>query len=182
MSTIASSFDVLEFWWNAGPQKWWSRDDEFDREIRSRFETTHTEAAGGRLDTWCDTPHGAMALTLVLDQFSRNLHRESPEAFAQDAKALVLARSSIEKQFNRAFPSPARCFFALPLMHAEDMAAQEEAVDFCRLHGDADNYKAALEHMDIIRRFGRFPHRNAVLGRETTDAERRFLDTGGFKG
>ncbi|MEM1048768.1 MAG: DUF924 family protein [Pseudomonadota bacterium] len=182
MSTIASSFDVLEFWWDAGPQKWWSRDDAFDREIRARFEATHIAAAGGGLDAWGETPDGAMALTIVLDQFSRNLHRESSDAFAHDATALVLARASIERGFHRAFPSPARCFFALPLMHAEDMAAQEEAVDFCRLHGDAENYKAALEHLDIIRRFGRFPHRNAVLGRETTDAEWRFLDTGGFKG
>ncbi len=180
--SVASPFDVLEFWWQAGPSKWWSRNDKFDRAIDQRFAATHRAALAGELDDWDDSVHGALALILVLDQFSRNLNRNSSAAYAGDPQALALARTAIEKEYDRAFPEPARPFFYMPLMHAEDMDLQEQCVDLCRLCADGETYKSALEHMDIIRRFGRFPHRNSVLGRETTDAERRFLDSGGFKG
>lgn len=182
MTKVASPFDILEFWWQAGPSKWWSRNDKFDRAIEQQFGGTYRAAIAGELDDWADSVHGALALILVLDQFSRNLNRQSAAAFAYDGKALALARAAIEKEYDRAFPDFARGFFYLPLMHAEDMDAQELCIDLCRQNAGGDNYKSALEHMDIIRRFGRFPHRNAVLGRETTEAERRFLDSGGFKG
>ncbi|MEM8811902.1 MAG: DUF924 family protein [Pseudomonadota bacterium] len=182
MSEIASPFDVLEFWWKAGPQKWWSTSEHFDRSVRDRFGATHEAAVAGELDEWAENPHGALALIVLLDQFTRNLNRQSSAAFGQDDRALAVARAAVDKGFDRAFPAIARSFFYLPFMHAEDMAAQEACVDHCRQHGDPDNYRASLEHMDIIRRFGRFPHRNKVLGRKTTDAERRFLETGGFKG
>lgn len=182
MTSVASPFDVLEFWWNAGPAKWWSRNDKFDRALEDRFRNTYEAAIAGDLDGWVDSPHGALALVLLLDQISRNLNRQSPKAFAYDAKALALAETSIEREYDRAFPEPARSFFYLPFMHAENMDAQERCVDLCRVSGQSESYKSALEHMDIIRRFGRFPHRNTVLGRETNAAERRFLEAGGFKG
>jgi len=182
MNDAVSPFDVLEFWWQAGPAKWWVRNDKFDQSIKTGFGETHRAAAAGALDFWAGDASGALALILVLDQFSRNLKRQSAEAFAQDPKALELALAAIDKGYDRAFPELARAFFYMPLMHAEDMAMQDLCLDLCRQHCGADTYRSALEHMDIIRRFGRFPHRNTVLGRVTTEAEQRFLDTGGFKG
>lgn len=182
MSVLASPLEILEFWWAAGPSKWWSKNDKFDAVIEARFAATYQAAIAGDLDAWSDSVEGSLALILVLDQFSRNLNRQSARAFEHDGKALALARQAIEKGYDRAFPEPACAFFYMPLMHAEDMDAQEQCVDHCRINAPGDNYRAALEHMDIIRRFGRFPHRNAVLGRETTEAERRFLEAGGFKG
>lgn len=182
MSDPVSPLDILEFWWTAGPSKWWSRNDKFDAVIAEKFGATYEAAIAGDLDGWSDSVDGALALIILLDQFSRNLNRQSAQAFAHDDKALALSRQAVDRGYDRAFPEPACAFFYMPMMHAEDMDAQEQCVDLCRVKAQGDNYRAALEHMDIIRRFGRFPHRNAVLGRQTTDAERRFLEAGGFKG
>lgn len=178
--TYPSPYDILDFWWQAGPTKWFQRFDEFDRQIRERFLETYERAAAGDLDDWADTPHAMLALLLVLDQFPRNLFRDDPRTFASDAKALGLARVSLDAGYHRAFPNPAKSFFFLPFEHAEDMAAQEISVDLFRQHTNEQGYLYALMHMDAIRRFGRFPHRNKVLGRETTAAEQAFLDEGGF--
>ncbi|AXS38871.1 DUF924 family protein [Breoghania sp. L-A4] len=172
--------DILDFWWRAGPAKWFARSDEFDADLRARFLDSHERAAAGDLDGWAETPHGMLALILHLDQLPRNLFREDSRAFAMDARALDLAALSLERGFHRAFPSVARAFFFLPFEHAEDMAAQERSVDLFRQNGEQETYFYALVHMDVIRRFGRFPHRNKVLGRTTTAAEQAFLDSGGF--
>lgn len=180
--TQADPIDILDFWWQAGPAKWFARDNGFDAEIRDRFEALLPIAARGGFDGWAETPHGALALILLLDQMPRNLYRGDPRAFDSDAKALEIARTSVARGFHRAFPAQARTFFFLPFEHAEDLDAQETSVDLFRIHGDRETYLYALIHLDVIRRFGRFPHRNAVLGRETTDAERAYLDSGGFAG
>ncbi|NBN80284.1 DUF924 family protein [Microvirga tunisiensis] len=174
------ALDVLEFWWQAGPDKWFARSDAFDAEISDRFLTLMEAARTGQLDAWATTPHGSLALLLLTDQFPRNVYRNDPRAFASDAKARDLADLALAQGHDRAFPKAVRVFFYLPYEHAEDMALQEKAVDLCRRTGEHLYFHYALLHMDVIRRFGRFPHRNAVLGRQTTEAEAAYLADGGF--
>ncbi|WP_150524209.1 DUF924 family protein [Roseibium sediminis] len=178
--SLSSAVDVLEFWWDAGPSKWFAKNDKFDHECKTRF--VHLIEAGqeGELDHWAETPVGMLALIIVLDQFSRNVFRASPRAFESDAKALELARQAVAKGYDKAFPKDVRSFFYLPFEHAEDMDAQETSVDLFRVLGNQEAYLYALIHMDVIRRFGRFPHRNKVLGRESTQAERDYMENGGF--
>ncbi|WP_417771590.1 DUF924 family protein [Stappia sp.] len=173
-------FDVLDFWWTAGPQKWFARSDAFDAEIRERFEAASVAAGRGDLDDWATTPHGALALIILLDQFPRNLYRNDARAFASDQRALKTAERALEQGFDKAFPTQARTFFYLPFEHAEDIAAQERSVDLFRRLANQETYFYALLHLDVIRRFGRFPHRNPVLGRETSPAEAAYLADGGF--
>ncbi|WP_417671319.1 DUF924 family protein [Roseibium sp.] len=175
-----SPIEVLDFWWKAGPEKWFARNDAFDAEIGKLFLPAIEAAQAGKLRSWAQTPHGALALILLLDQFTRNVFRDDPRAFEADGQALGLAELALEHGFDRAFPTQVRVFFYLPFEHSEDMAHQEKAVDLCRGLGQQDFYHYALIHMDVIRRFGRFPHRNKVLGRETTPEEQSFLDNGGF--
>ncbi|WP_417687597.1 DUF924 family protein [Roseibium sp.] len=173
-------FEVLDFWWSAGPKKWFARDEAFDAQIRQRFAETVDAAKAGSLSDWRDTPHGCLALIILLDQFTRNIFRNSPLAFEADGAAVDLATHALEYGFDKAYPTDARAFFYLPFEHAEDMDAQGRAVDLFRQLGNQDYYHYALIHMDVIRRFGRFPHRNEVLGRQTTAEEKAFLDDGGF--
>lgn len=174
--------DVLAFWRAAGPDKWFAKDEAFDAEIRSRFLTTHEAAAAGRLDDWEATADGAYALLILLDQFPRNLFRGSRQAFATDVIALGVAERAIAKGFDRAFEPPERRFLYMPFMHAEDLKHQERCVALCAASDDTEGVKHAAAHRDIIRNFGRFPHRNPVLGRPTTPDEQAFLDEGGFRG
>lgn len=171
--------DVLEFWWHAGPDKWFAGGDTFDDACR-RFRTLHEAAADGRLDDWTGTPHTALALVLLLDQFPRNIFRGTERAFQTDAQGLAVATAAVDRGFDRAFPTMARKFFYMPFMHAEDIAAQERGLDLFRALGDQDSYYYMLIHFDVIRRFGRFPHRNAVLGRQTTPEEAAYMASGGF--
>lgn len=175
--------DILDFWFGAGPEKWFAKSDAFDAEVRRRFAETHRDAASGKLDVWAGDAQGMLALILVLDQFSRNLWRNGHRAFAQDAKALALADEAVNRRFDVETPATARKWFYMPYMHSEDLAAQERGlVYFAQRLDDPETMHFADEHADIIRRFGRFPHRNAVLGRQTTPAEQSFLDEGGFAG
>ncbi|MBO6635692.1 DUF924 family protein [Parvibaculum sp.] len=175
--------DILDFWFAAGPEKWFKKSDTFDAEISRRFGETHVGAAAGKLDEWASDAQGALALILVLDQFSRNLWRNDHRAFAQDAKALALADEAVRRRHDVEVPVTARKWFYMPYMHAEDLKAQERGlVYFAERLDDPETMKFAEEHADIIRRFGRFPHRNAVLGRATTPEEQSFLDEGGFAG
>ena len=180
MTTATGALDVLDFWWAAGPQKWFVQNDAFDEEIKSRFGELHGEAAAGKHDGWAASPCGALALILVLDQFSRNLYRNDARAFAQDGAALAIAETVVAQGIDRAYPMPAKQFFYMPFMHAEDIDAQQRCVDLFRATGNQDSEYFALVHLDVIRRFGRFPHRNAVLGRKTTPEEADFLAKGGF--
>lgn len=179
---IAQPGDVLAFWRNAGPEKWFKKDADFDAEISTRFLRTYEAAAAGLLVHWEETLEGAFALLVTLDQFPRNMFRHSARTFAADALARSVAARAIGKGFDQQIGRPERQFFYLPFEHSEDIADQEHALALVRAHGDADLLKWAELHADIIRRFGRFPHRNAVLNRATTPAEQAFLDAGGFGG
>ena len=174
--------DVVAFWRLAGPARWFTRDAAFDGEVASRFGGLLVEARAGKCDGWAATPEGALALVLVLDQFSRNIHRGSPLAFAADARALALARAVVARGWHQALPAPDAAWFLLPFEHAEDLDAQERAVALFGSLGLGEMTWYAELHRDVIKRFGRFPHRNAVLGRPSTEAELAFLRGGGFAG
>ena len=182
MTDIASSQAVLAFWRDAGYDKWFTRNDDFDREIRERFLATHEAAALGRLADWEASAEGALALMILLDQFPRNMFRGTARAFATDKLAREIATRALDKGFDRDTPATLRSFFYLPFEHSEDLADQERSLALYRALGDENNMKYADIHADIIRKFGRFPHRNEILGRQTTAEEQAFLDGGGFKG
>lgn len=173
---------VLDFWTHAGPQAWFSKSDDFDAQIRDQFEPLHHAAARGELDDWAADWDGALALVLLLDQFPRNLYRNSAHAYATDGKALQIALAAIKAGFDQAAPMPLRVFFYLPLEHAEDKDLQTRCLGLVECTGNVDFIKYAKLHRDIIERFGRFPHRNAQLGRTSTYAEIDFLGQGGFSG
>ncbi len=177
---IASAAEVLAFWREAGPKKWFNKDAAFDLDIRRRFLKTYEAAAAGKLADWEQTAEGALALVIVLDQFPRNMFRQTARAFAADPVAKAVAERAVSRGFDQQVPE--RNFFYLPFEHSENAADQERSVALSRTTGNPDDLKWAELHADIIRRFGRFPHRNAVLGRITTPAEQAFLDGGGFAG
>ena len=181
-ASLATPAQVLDFWFAAGPQKWFSKDDAFDAAIRQRFLPTYEAAAAGRLGEWEATPEAALALLIVLDQFPRNMFRGSPRAFAADPLALTVAKRAVAQNFDRQLDLPRRNFFYLPFEHSENLVDQKRCVELSRQNSDAEGVKWAELHADIIRRFGRFPHRNAVLGRVSTPEELAFLDAGGFAG
>jgi uncharacterized protein (DUF924 family) len=174
--------DVLGFWRNAGPEKWFKKSVAFDDAIRLKFEPVHHAAARGEYDAWMGTADGSLALLILLDQFPRNLYRDSAHAFATDPKARMVARAAVEAGFDRETEPPLRNFFYLPFEHSEDLADQDYSLILIAETDDAHDLKWAKIHHDIIARFGRFPHRNAMLGRKTTPAEQAFLDEGGFSG
>jgi uncharacterized protein (DUF924 family) len=180
--TVAAPQDVLAFWRAAGPDKWFEKDEAFDREIAARFLTTHEAAAAGHLTDWESTPQDTLALLIVLDQFPRNMFRDSARAFATDPLARAIADRAITRGFHLRVPQDERLFFVLPFEHSENLADQERSVALSRESNSGTPDKWAEIHADIIRRFGRFPHRNAVLGRVTTPEEQVFLETGGFAG
>jgi uncharacterized protein (DUF924 family) len=174
--------DVVSFWIAAGPRAWFTKSHAFDAQIRTRFEALHHAAARRELDDWAQTPLGALALLLLLDQFPRNLYRGSPHAFATDPLARRAAREAVDKGFDRQVDPELRQFFYLPFEHSERLEDQDRSMALCAASGDAELVKWAKIHRDIIERFGRFPHRNASLGRTTTDEEQAFLRQGGFAG
>lgn len=173
--------EVLSFWWSAESAAWFSADPAFDDRVRAALGDLHEEAAAGGCAGWAATPHGALAEILLLDQVPRNIFRGTPRAFATDGRALAAAHAALAANHPAAFPPVARAFFFLPFEHAEDMEAQSLAVDLFRGLGDRELYFYALLHMDAIRRFGRFPHRNAILGRASTAEEEAYLASGGFR-
>ena len=174
--------DILGFWREAGPRRWYSRSDAFDAAVRLKFEPVHHAAARGAYDAWAQTAEGALALTILLAQFPRNLYRGSGHAFATDGKARAIARAAIEAGFHREVAPELRQFFVLPFEHSEDLADQDFGLAIATELDDADMVKWVKIHRDVIARFGRFPHRNPCLGRETTAPEQAFLDEGGFAG
>ena len=179
---LATAANVVKFWAEAGPDRWFTKDDAFDAEICRRFLATHEAAAAGKLASWEQSAEGALALLILLDQFPRNMFRGSARAFATDAQARAITASALLRGFDAQVPSDLRAFFYLPFEHSEDMADQERGIALYTAAGDEDGLKWAKLHADIIRRFGRFPHRNACLGRVTTPEEQKFLDDGGFAG
>ena len=181
--TIAEPQAILDFWGEAGPKRWWKKDEAFDAAIAQRFSATNHAARTGRLDGWRHGPpdHG-LALVIVLDQFTRNLNRGSWRAFAADAKSIALVHSLMADGTDRRMRDDIGEFCYLPLMHSETLADQAICVAEMTRLDKAENIKAAVEHHEIIEKFGRFPHRNAVLGRVSTPAEIAFLEDGGFSG
>ena len=174
--------DVVAFWREAGRDKWFKKDPEFDRAIEERFGALHAEAAAGKLNDWAKSPEGALALILVLDQFSRNMFRDSPRAFAQDEMASELALAAITAGFDQKVEPELAHFFHMPFMHSEQIADQERSVLYFHSTGVDDALRYARIHEQAVRRFGRFPHRNPVLGRHMTPREQAYLDNDGFKG
>jgi uncharacterized protein (DUF924 family) len=172
---------VLDFWREAGPARWFRKDDAFDADFRARFLGAHEAAARGDLDSWARRSDGALALLILLDQFPRNAFRGTARMYESDAKARAVARAAIEAGFDKDFEPDLRNFFYLPLMHSEDLADQDRAVALARGIG-GEPLRFALMHRGIIEKFGRFPHRNAMLGRTTTPEEQKFLADGGFAG
>ena len=178
--------DVTAFWREAGPDAWFAHDEAFDARVRDRLETAHWAASRGDLDGWADGPEGALALLILLDQAPRNLYRRSAHAFATDPLARAVAVKAVEHGWDQGVEPLLRPFFYLPFEHSEAMEAQDLSVALCealqRDAGDQRTLDYARLHRDIIVRFGRFPHRNACLGRITTPEEQAFLDGGGFAG
>jgi uncharacterized protein (DUF924 family) len=178
----ATPSDILTFWREAGPDRWYRRDDVFDAEIRRRFLDTWRQATAGQLSSWEASDDGALALTIVLDQFPRNMFRQDALTYASDALAREVAGRAIDRGVDGRIDPVLREFFYLPFMHSEHLADQQRCVALFRKSGDSENLTYAEDHADIIRRFGRFPHRNRILGRPTTPEEQAFLDAGGFSG
>jgi uncharacterized protein (DUF924 family) len=173
--------ELIDFWREAGPARWFRKDEAFDALFRERFLAMHEAAARGDLQAWGATPEGALALVLLLDQFPRNAFRGTPRVYATDAQARDAARHAIAAGFDDRVDADLRAFFYLPFMHSEDPADHELCVRLnAKVGGESLRY--AKHHQDIIQRFGRFPHRNAVLGRRSTPEEERFLAEGGFSG
>jgi uncharacterized protein (DUF924 family) len=184
--------EILNFWFGSDPhkplseqEKWWKVDPHFDAEVRKKFEDDFKRAVDGRYEDWSKTARGSLALILLFDQFSRNIYRGTPEAFAQDPIALEVALDGLEKGQDRELSLVERWFFYMPLEHSEELDIQKKSVKlFETLKEEADGnlttalehaHEFALRHYEIVQRFGRFPHRNTILGRKSTRSEEEFL-------
>jgi len=171
---------LLEFWRQSGPALWFAKDAAFDTRFRERFLRDHEAAARGELDSWMATSDDALALVLLLDQFPRNAFRGTPRMYDTDALARRAAALAFAARYDLQQPQELRKFFVLPFAHSEDLADQERAVAQARI--SAEDLARAEHHRDIVRRFGRFPHRNEILGRESKAEERQYLENGGYRG
>lgn len=199
MSTVKTYADVIEFWLGdldaygqASPEvaaRWWRKDPAFDRAIGDAFAPTYEAIVAGRCDGWLETPAGRLGYILVLDQLARNMFRDTPKMFAADPLARRATHEGFAKGHDRMLPLDGKVFFYMPLMHSEHLEDQEQCVAlFEALAREApaparprlaENHRFAIAHRDIIARFGRFPHRNAILGRASTDEELAFLEQPG---
>ncbi len=173
---------VLEFWFDeAGPERWFVKDPAFDTLVGERLGDAFAEAVNGAYDDWAETAEGALALCILLDQVPRNLFRDSARAFASDAAAVAVTRDAVARGLDQApgMSDSMRLFLYTPFMHSESLADQEHCVSLFAKSGSEANHGYAVRHRDIIARFGRFPHRNAVLGRESSESELAFLNEPG---
>ncbi len=179
--------EILDFWFGREGEEgygefreaWFTKDPEFDREVRDRFEGAYEEAAADRLEHWKDEARSCLALIILLDQFTRNMFRGDPKTYATDDKALAAARHAVEHAYDRELSPYERLFVYLPFEHSEDLEDQRFSVELFRglaaEMGSEDLLGYAVRHLEIIERFGRFPHRNEILGRATTPEEAEFL-------
>ncbi|MFN3210967.1 MAG: DUF924 family protein [Roseovarius sp.] len=176
--------DILNFWLDeVGPKGWYEVSDKLDQTIRDRFLDVYERASEGANSLWLTYPSGTLAYVILLDQFPRNMFRDSGQAFATDKVALAAAKAAINKGWDTRIDAPARQFFYLPLMHSENLCDQDRCVRLiCERMPEAgeQNMLHARAHREVIRRFGRFPHRNAALGRSSSGAEKAFMDDGGY--
>lgn len=175
----AEALNVVAYWREAGPSRWFAKDPAFDRDFKERFLTLHQRAATRELDAWTEDAEGALALLVLLDQFPRNAFRGSAHMYATDGLARLYARRMRDAGLDARIEPALRLFCYLPFMHSEDLVDQNLCVALCTRLGNAEH---ALRHRDVIARFGRFPHRNPMLGRITTTEEQAFLDAGGYAG
>ena len=176
MEDLTADKEVLAFWFEQiEPKSWWAADAQFDQLVRNRFAEPLGRAGLGECVGWRAEPRGRLAEIIVLDQFSRNIHRGTPRAFAQDVIALVLAQEAVAQNVHGILRPVERGFLFLPFMHSESRVIHEVAESLYRDYGLEDNYKFELRHKAIIDRFGRYPHRNQILGRESTAEELEFL-------
>lgn len=190
---MSQANEILDFWFGSSDQPdygkprkvWFAKEPKFDEELRSRFLTDYEKAAGGHLDEWKDSPLDCLALILLLDQFPRNIFRETPQAFATDWEALSNAHQAIALGYDRKLLNVQRWFVYLPFEHSENIDHQRQSVKlFQKLSGDKESAKAiesAIRHRSVIERFGRFPHRNIILGRPSTPEEKEFLKEPGAR-
>lgn len=177
----AEAAAVVEFWQAAGPKAWFAKNDEFDARFRERFAALYDRAARSELDAWMDAAQSALALILLLDQYPRNSFRNTPRMYATDALAVHHAAHAVERGYDRAVDQALQFFFYLPFGHAESLLEQERCVALNQRLGP-EITEHAIGHCEIVRRFGRFPHRNQILGRPSSEAELEFLKQGGFAG
>lgn len=181
--TVARPEEIVLFWKDAGPEKWFKADPAFDEQIRSRFLETYEAGMRGELAHWERSVYGAFALVILLDQFPRNIFRGTPRAFASDEMAKQVADRAIAAGRDKAVDPELHTFFYMPYMHSELLADQERCVALMLASGRQENIKYAEIHRDAIARFGRFPHRNVILGRISTPEEVAYLQSeDGFKG
>lgn len=181
---VVTPDEILEFWFSPEVRlRWFNATGAFDRELTRRFHVTWRAAAAGRCMPWEETPRGALALVIVLDQFPLNMFRGEPAGFSTEADSREVAKRAIARDFDRELDDTGRAFLYMPFMHSESLADQERSVALFEAAGLTGNLKWARHHRDIVRRFGRFPHRNAILGRESTAEERAWLASPeGFSG
>jgi uncharacterized protein (DUF924 family) len=178
----AAPDDILAFWREAGSDRWYTRDAAFDDEVRRQFLGLWQKAAAGELSSWETSDHGALALVIILDQFPRNMFRDEAKAFSSDAQALEVASRAVARGADARIEPDLLEFLYMPFMHSEQLSHQQRCVELFRKAGNTANIGYAQEHAGIVSRFGRFPHRNRILGRATTPEEQAFLDGGGFSG
>jgi len=184
-SDVQSIREILDFWFlplghaeHGKPQKfWWESTPDLDAEISRRFGALFDNAVAGELDPWRKSPDGALALILLCDQFSRNMHRRTARAFSGDAKARETARYAFARNYPAAYSDDMRVFFFMPFQHSEDLGDQDFCCTLFATLGNEDNQKYALRHRDIVARYGRFPHRNEVMGRTSSAEELDYLKT-----
>ncbi len=167
--------EVLDFWFHGDSKKWFSKDIAFDDEITSKFQATYFSALRAELFNWRRDPKGRLAEIIVLDQFPRNMFRNSPQAFAGDALALVLAQEAIAQKVDATLSAQEKSFLYMPFMHSESLLVHKEALLLFSAAGLEENLEYEKMHMKIIERFGRYPHRNKILGRESSPEEVEFL-------
>ncbi|MDB5824938.1 MAG: hypothetical protein JWR21_3642 [Herminiimonas sp.] len=173
---------ILSFWFeDIPPKSWWKKDPAFDAVVRARFHGAHTAAVRGELFSWRHNARGRLAEILVLDQFSRNMFRDSAAAFASDPLALVLAQFAIESGALNQLPAREAGFMLMPIMHSESLVVHEAFASYFTLPGLSGTLDYENKHVDILRRFGRYPHRNALLGRASTEDEVAFLQGPGSR-
>ena len=173
---MVTANEVLNFWFDEiSPEKWWLKDLTFDQEIKQRFINVHSAANIAELFTWRETPQGRLAEIIVLDQFSRNIYRDTPKSFASDSLALVLAQEAIALGIDMEVTENQRSFFYLPFMHSESMVIHQQALVLYEKLGNANSLAFEIKHFEIIKKFGRYPHRNTILGRPSTTDEVNFL-------
>lgn len=171
---------VLQFWFEEiSPAMWWQKNASFDQEIIRRFSQLYEQARRGELYQWRHTARGRLAEIIVLDQFSRNMFRDKPEAFAQDSMALALAQEAIASGADQLLTAVERSFIYMPYMHSESLLIHQIAVELFRNNGIENNLQFELKHLHIIEKFGRYPHRNGILGRGSSAAEQAFLKQAG---